>query len=235
MKVIRRALVATMTVMAMAVGAGGFGAVAAAQTQSHTQSQSQSEEMPRLGVVGQFSSAMVDWQGNPGFHLEHLFRGGGAASLDVPLRPRLSIDVRAGLTQKGVNGDLTTAAGNPLEGHVAVTYLTVPVFVKWQKTRGVRPYLMVGPEFGVRVHSRYTRALGSAETSGALDDEIRRMDFGIAYGGGVPLANGRAFAEILYSHGLRNVGRIAPTLSGDDSGHESLKTRTLTLGFGVRF
>jgi opacity protein-like surface antigen len=218
MNVIRTVVAA----MVLVVGVSGVTSVASAQ------------DAPRLGAIGHFSSAMVDWKGNPGFDLAHLFRAGGAASLDVPIRPRLSIDVRAGLTEKGVKGDLPTG-GDPLEGRIAVTYLTVPVFVKWQGTRGVRPYLMVGPELGVRVRSRYKLALGAEQESGPLDDEIERMDFGIAYGGGVPLAGGRAFAEILYSHGLRNVGQIATTLSGDDSTRESLKTRTLTLGFGVRF
>jgi hypothetical protein len=132
---------------------------------------------------------------------------------------RIHLDVEALVTTKGASYNL----GEDLENLLTLTYLEVPVLARAAVFRSV--YVSGGPYFAFKlkeVHEEDGEEIG-------INDEVKKSDFGVAFGGGVVF--GRLVFDARYSLGLIDIVDV------DTGGfaEPTAKTRALSLTVGYRF
>lgn len=168
----------------------------------------------RLGVMGGASFATLGGEDVDDADTRTGFSGG--ASLTIPLRGRLSLEVNALYSQKGAKGsDASESLIFKLD------YLELPVLLRYDFTgERVRPFASAGVSFAYRTSCK---ARGSTEGFTAefdcddfADDpefglDVNTWDTGVAFGGGLdfPLANDRLFTVgARYTYGLSDVVKL---------------------------
>ena len=86
-----------------------------------------------------------------------------------------------------------------------------------------KPYVMAGPTFG------YLLSAKQDETD--IKDDVKSIDFGLTFGGGVslPMGNNTVFVEGRYTLGLSDIN--------DDSGPDAdkIKTKGIQIMAGITF
>ncbi len=185
------------------------------------------DRAPRVGVMGQYTFASLNW--SPDQDTYRTKHWGGGVTFEVPLSDGASIEARGLFTRRG--GDTEAPRDARTFARITVTSLTVPVLFKLGKATGM--YIAGGPELSLRLRSKYEiTGPGGLDESGDLDDVVPRLDIGLTFGAGFAAKN--AFVEVMWSRGRKSsedLDDARPRFHGD----ESFTMRAWTIGAGVRF
>lgn len=177
---------------------GGVYAAAALVASLLTAASALAQSLPpvRLGVVGGVNLATLGGKDVDDADTRTGFLGG--ASLLVPLRGRLSLDLQGLYSQKGANDSDSVE-------RIALTfnYLELPLMLRYDLTsEGIRPFLTAGVSVAYRASCKAQVEAEGINAEFDCDDltdgedfrlDVKRWDPGAAFGGGVdiPLAQDR--------------------------------------------
>lgn len=111
-----------------------------------------------------------------------LMAGGWA---DFPLTSSLSVQPEALLVTKGAKQS-DEIFGADLKVSYNLTYLEVPVLLKWTRDRAAdsSPFLYAGPSLGLKLRAVVKASTDDEGETDDLDD-MKTTDFGVVLGGGV--------------------------------------------------
>ncbi len=109
-----------------------------------------------------------------------------------------------------------------------VDYLEVPVLVRYSRpfSDNTRFYVAGGPTLAARMRARTRTEFSGGTEEIDIDDDVERMDFGVALGGGVEW--GRWVFDGRYTLGLSDV-------DADPSDTATFRNRALSVTAGFRF
>lgn len=133
----------------------------------------------------------------------------GGIVLDFPLSEAVSLRLEPMYMPKGTTATLEVEGFN-FESTLRLPYVELPILLKVSRTTGaVRPYLVIGPSIGYRTGATATDVLTGEEEDVEDADDIETWDYGVAAGGGLSYAVGRAtiFAEGRYTLGLADLDK----------------------------
>jgi hypothetical protein len=200
-------------------------------------------EKPSFGVLGGLDLANLAVEPDPtDATLDSIKRANVGGLVEFGLTPVASLQARCMYVPKGA-GLEAVEDGISLQARTVIDYVTVPVLLKLQaNTEKVRPYVVVGPEFGFKARASVSLSTSAsvpmdilAEVEDELNDqvnnELKSTDVALDFGGGVELPSGRMsiLIEGVYSLGLRNIAINSDGEAG------SAKTRTFLFNVGIRF
>jgi hypothetical protein len=157
----------------------------------------------------------------------------GGAFLTIAAGESVLIQPEVLFTQKGAR--YTDGEGDELL--YKVDYLEVPLLLKVRLGSGAaRPALFAGPAAGFKLRATVvSRTADGEENSADTSDQLRPVDWGLVFGGGVDVAagSGTVTVEGRYTLGLSTLGKdLGPgqTRSGFDP-----KNGVLSLQLGYAF
>ena len=200
-------------------------------------------EKPSFGFLGGLDLANLTVDPDPAdASLDFIRQANVGGLVEFGLTPVASLQARCMYVPKGTGLD-AVEDGISLSAKTVIDYVTVPVLLKFQAdTVKVRPYVVVGPEFGFKARATVSLSTSAsvprdllAEVEDELNDqvnnELKSTDVALDFGGGVEIPSGRMtiLIEGIYSLGLRN---IAVNSEGEEG---SAKTRTFLFDVGIRF
>ena len=106
------------------------------------------------------------------------------------------------------HGGLYTEPSAP-EMTMRVRMLDLPLFVKADFGKKIRPYLKAGPILNVKLDSEVESSISGLTFKGDLNDILRKTAFGLSSGAGVsvPIWKGMLFLEGRYSFSFSNFNK----------------------------
>jgi hypothetical protein len=141
----------------------------------------------------------------------------------LPLVSWLELQPEALYSMKGARLDF-----EGVNGSVLLDYLEVPVLTRYSR-RGTGPsgyYVAGGPAAAFRLRARTRTKFGGATEEIDIADDVERLDFGVAIGGG--FEHGSLVIDGRYTHGLKDIDK-------DKTDGITTKNRALSITFGVKF
>jgi hypothetical protein len=173
------------------------------------------EAQTRLGGVAALNLAKQegDFEVLAGNSIKVLPRIGAGAVIEYAFDRQISFVSEPMCLGKGAKV-AETVLGVTAEGEIALSYLEVPLFIKYSfGSRGARPYLLAGPTLGIKMNAKATLSLSGAGLSGSasedISDDVKSTDLGLGLGGGIALPVGgggtQAFVEAQYVLGLQSI------------------------------
>lgn len=165
----------------------------------------------------------------------HFGGEGGAPALDA--RPGLVagafvtlpligwIDIQPELLFSSKGGRLDDGG---IESTLVIDYLELPVLARVARplSGAMRIYAVAGPSVGLRLRARSRTDFGSATEEIDLDDEVERVDIGMAAGGGVEFRS--LVLDARYTFSLRDI-------DADTSDAVTSRNRVFSITAGFRF
>lgn len=141
----------------------------------------------------------------------------------LPVSSWLTLQPEALFSSKGAKLDL-----DGVNATLAIDYFEVPVLARISRrgTGRVHYYAAGGPSVGVQLRARSRTKFGSATEELDLGDDVERLDFGVAVGGGVDV--GSLVFDGRYTLGLKDIDK-------DRSDSVKTRNRALSLTAGFRF
>ncbi|MFQ5865980.1 MAG: porin family protein [bacterium] len=198
----------------------------------------------RVGIVGGLNFAefnVAHKAPSTDYSTKTVFGVGGV--VDLRLSENFSLRLAPMYVQKGARvKDIDDGIEFPFKS----SFLELPVFLKAELGRTVRPYIMVGPTVGYLLNSNVEGDLSGVTFKGDLKDVTESIDFGFGFGAGVSYALGTAsiFLEGRYSLGLSNMqkggtfklvaGPVAEEITWDKE-EDKYKNRGFQIMAGVTF
>ncbi len=135
----------------------------------------------------------------------------------MPLNRRLALQAEA---LYSVKGDSETASG--YTASTQMRYIDVPVLARigFMHDAGAHPSLYLGPSFAFNLSAKSKLEGDSGNVDEDVKDQVRALDFGVVFGGGVDFAVGKHTygVELRYSKGLSN----AADESANGSAHNNV-------------
>ena len=160
----------------------------------------------------------------------HSYAVAGAV-IDAPLGEHLSLRLEPTLLRTGseyrYSPDLLFEIADAAES-IRLSYINLPVLVRVSARRGwARPYLVAGPELGYLLRARVHTTTRDRSVSKNGRDFFKKLDFGLALGGGVvvPAGGPSVFVEARGSLGLWGIAQRG--------GLQRWEARRLLVGAGV--
>lgn len=141
----------------------------------------------------------------------------------VPLTSWLDLQPEALYAMKGARLNL-----GGVKASVGLDYLEVPVLARISR-RGagkIHYHAAGGPSVAFLLRSRYRTKFGSSTEEIDISDELERLDFGVAVGGGVE--RGSLVIDARYTLGLKDIDK-------DKSDTVKTTNRALSLTVGFKF
>lgn len=185
-----------------------------------------------LGIRGGVNRAVIggddieDLQPRTGLNI--------GATLTVPVRRRLALQLGAGLSEKGFRLDDVFGT----EGELRLRYVEIPALLQFTASpdRAVSPRIGVGPAFSFRLSCEEQTTGSDGETAwrdcgGAAGADLASFDLGLMLGAGAIISTGSAVSftlDVLYDNGLT-------TIDGSDPEPVDLKNRTWSFLAGLSF
>jgi hypothetical protein len=177
-----------------------------------------------LGVKGGVNVGTERFEGEDGGPSLD-WRVGGVAGVFVtfPVRSWLELQPEALYSMKGARLNM-----DGVESSVLLDYLEVPVIARVTRRGGgpLHYFVAGGPTVAVRLRARSRTKFGSATEEIDISDELERLDFGVAAGGGI--GRGRLVVEGRYTLGLKDIDK-------DRSDTVTVTNRTISVTVGLRF
>ncbi len=171
-----------------------------------------------LGVIGGLNLANLSVDPDDGVDLSNRTAFGIGGVLSFGMGESLALQLEPMYLQKG---STLKAFGEELK--IEAAYIEVPAMIKFSFGSGdTKPYVMAGPTVGWVL---------SFEADGEdVKDDIKSIDFGLAFGGGVslPMGNNTIFVEGRYSLGLSDI-------NDDSSDDTEIKTKGIQIMAGITF
>jgi len=138
----------------------------------------------------------------------------------------LALQLEPMFLQKGAKLKLSDQ-GFTLEAEIKVSYIEVPAMLKFAFGSGdTKPYVMAGPTVGYLLSAKVKDDMEEQD----IKDDVKNIDFGLAFGGGVslPMGNNTFFVEGRYSFGLSDI-------NDDSSDDTKIKTKGIQIMAGITF
>jgi hypothetical protein len=177
-----------------------------------------------LGVKGGVNIATQRFQGDDGSPGVDP-RIGAVAGVFATLRllPWLDLQGEGLYAMKGTRLDLES-----VQSSVWLDYLEVPILAKVSRRGGGarRYFVAAGPSVGVRLRGRTRTKFGDSTEEIDIGDELERLDFGVAAGGGVDL--GSIVLDGRYTLGLTDTDK-------DKTDTVTVTNRTISFTVGFKF
>ena len=175
-----------------------------------------------LGVIGGLNLASLSFDPDPdGVDLSNRTGFGIGGVLSFGLGETLALQLEPMFLQKGAKA---TGQGITGETEVKASYIEVPAMLKFAFGSGeIKPYVMAGPTIGY--------LLSAKQDEDDIKDDVKNIDFGLAFGGGVslPMGNKTVFVEGRYSLGLTDIN------DDSDPDADEIKTKGIQIMAGITF
>lgn len=127
------------------------------------------------------------------------------ASADFPLPGHLSVQLQMMYIEKGA----VLVPLNPDDNdiYIHLTYLELPVFLRYDFGKTFNPYLIAGSFLGINLGSELQTDIMGVTFTANSEENINTFDYGISLGGGLSYRFERFsfFIESRYSVGLKNI------------------------------
>ena len=177
-----------------------------------------------LGVIGGLNLASLSFDPDPdGVDLSNRTGFGIGGVLSFGLGETLALQLNPMFLQKGVKAK-ATELGITLETELKASYIEVPAMLKFAfGSSDTKPYAMVGPTVGF--------LLSAKQDETDIKDDVKSIDFGLTFGGGVslPMGNNTVFVEGRYSLGLSDIN------DDSDPNADKVKTKGIQIMAGITF
>ncbi len=147
--------------------------------------------------------------------------GTGGVFVTVPLNDVVAFQPEALYVVKGA----TLVVGTESTLTFDARYLEMPLFFRFGRASG-RLYFLAGPSVGFRLAAEAREVVGGRTETRDFSDQIKRVDVGISFGGGVTL--GRFLVEARWTEGLRDV-------ESEDQFDTNVRHRVAAVLAGFRF
>jgi hypothetical protein len=142
------------------------------------------------------------------------------AFVRLPLASWLDLQVEGLYAMKGAKLDFLG-----VKSTLAIDYLEVPALAQVRIGSGRRHYFVGGgPSVALRLRAKTRTRFSGASEEVDVADQIERLDYGVAAGGGIEI--GSLVVDARYTLGLRNI---------DKTEGGSTKNRTISVTAGFRF
>jgi opacity protein-like surface antigen len=140
-----------------------------------------------------------------------------AGILEYSFSRNLSLLVEPTYLEKGTSAEPLSFGGAAARLSLDLSYLEVPLLVKYSVGGHLRPYVFMGPAVGINLSSRLradVRAfgLGQLEVETSARDIVRDFEYSLQIGGGLSYQVDEIIAlffEARYSYGINNIARNA--------------------------
>lgn len=130
------------------------------------------------------------------------FAGGGFLAIDASEQIRIQPELL--YTMKGAKDE-----EQGIDVKLKLNYLEVPVLVKWMiPTQGtVLPSLFIGPAAAFNMSAKVSGEEGGISIDIDIKDEVKDIDFGLIFGGGLDFAagSGNFILDVRYTLGLSSI------------------------------
>ena len=136
---------------------------------------------------------------------ESALRFPAGVSVDIPVDWKYRIRPEALFTLKGAT-TVRELGGKTYRTAYEQSYLAFPLLIKamfGHNAATTRSFVFAGPFVAVALRNRAALTIDGAASSGALDEYMRRYDYGIVLGGGI--SSGRLSLDTRYNLGLVNI------------------------------
>lgn len=142
--------------------------------------------------------------------------------------PRLKLEGRVVLRQKGAKAAIAYAPGKEALGTYRCSVLSVPLLASYRLRDGASPYFAIGPEFDLVLAHRLQ--LSGNEESADISDNTNKFMFGLtaALGYAIPLERWGAFVELRFDRWLSDLWKSPAAKVGGE-------TVSLLVGAAYRF
>ncbi len=173
-----------------------------------------------FGVIGGLNLANVSFDPDPdGVDLSNRTGFGIGGVLSFGLGETLALQLEPMFLQKGAKATVQGFGETELKS----SYIEVPAMLKFAfGSSDTKPYVIAGPTIG------YLLSAKQDETD--IKDDVKSIDFGLTFGGGVslPMGNNTVFVEGRYSLGLSDI-------NDDSSDDTKIKTKGIQIMAGFTF
>ena len=176
-----------------------------------------------LGVIGGLNLANLSVDPDQGVDISNRTAIGIGGILSFGMGETLALQLEPMFLQKGAKLKFSEQ-GFTLETEFKISYIEVPAMLKFAfGSSDTKPYVMAGPTVGFLLSAK-------AEDEDVKDD-VKSIDFGLAFGGGVslPMGNNTLFVEARYSLGLSDIN------DDPDDPDTSIKTKGIQIMAGITF
>ena len=180
-----------------------------------------------FGVIGGLNLANLSVDPDDGVDLSNRTAFGIGGILSFGVGETLALQLEPMFLQKGAKLKLSDL-GFTLEAEIKVSYIEVPAMLKFAFGSGdTKPYVMAGPTVGYLLSAKVKDDMEEQD----IKDDVKNIDFGLAFGGGVslPMGNNTLFVEARYSLGLSDLN------DDPDDPDTSIKTKGIQIMAGITF
>jgi len=176
-----------------------------------------------FGVIGGLNLAKLSFDPDlQGVDLSNRTAFGIGGVLSFGVGETLALQLEPMFLQKGVK-----ASAQGFESEIKASYIEVPAMLKFAFGSGdTKPYVMAGPTVGYLLSAKVKDPDGEQD----IKDDVKNIDFGLAFGGGVslPMGNNTVFVEGRYSLGLSD-------LNDDPTDDIKIKSKGIQIMAGITF
>ncbi|MCH8019850.1 PorT family protein, partial [candidate division KSB1 bacterium] len=179
-----------------------------------------------FGVIGGLNLANLSVDPDAGVDISNRTAFGIGGILSFGVGETLALQLEPMFLQKGAKLKLSDQ-GFTLEAEIKVSYIEVPAMLKFAFGSGdTKPYVMAGPTVGWVLSAKVKDDMEEQD----IKDDVKNIDFGLAFGGGVslPMGNNTVFVEGRYSLGLSDI-------NDDSSDDTEIKTKGIQIMAGITF
>ena len=180
-----------------------------------------------FGVIGGLNLANLSVDPDQGVDISNRTAIGIGGILSFGMGETLALQLEPMFLQKGAKLKLSDL-GFTLEAEIKVSYIEVPAMLKFAFGSGdTKPYVMAGPTVGYLLSAKVKDDMEEQD----IKDDVKNIDFGLAFGGGVslPMGNNTLFVEARYSLGLSDIN------DDPDDPDTSIKTKGIQIMAGITF
>lgn len=151
---------------------------------------------------------------------------------------QLGIQPEINYSIKGFDA-VETDQGQKVSSKYKISYIEIPVLISYRfplKGR-IKPGLVFGPYFGFAHLVREVQTAFDNTEKRELDDNLKNMDVGLAFGGNVRyrLGSMNVLLSVRYSLGLINISKNITEVAYDFHGDDTIKNRAFAISLGIAF
>jgi len=160
----------------------------------------------QFGLIGGLNVTSADVEiVNEGADVSSRTDFGIGGIIDWDLNQTFSLRLEPKYLQKGL-GKTEIDIQPGVEWYFKSSYLELPVFVKAEFGNDIRPYILIGPSFGLLLSSEVIAEISGLTFKGDSKSASENLDVSIVIGGGInyPLDKFSIFLEGCYSYGFTN-------------------------------
>jgi hypothetical protein len=159
-----------------------------------------------VGVIGGLNFADFELSGNDKMNemeVSNMTAFGVGGVLDLGFSKSLCLHVEPMYIQKG--GEVEEYNDDP-EYSWTMSYVEVPIFLKYGLAMPIRPYIMAGPTIGYLLTSELEGEKEGVAYTADMEKVTEKFDYGLGFGGGVsiPVSFCNIFVEGRYSLSLQD-------------------------------